>query len=45
MNEIISIVIAGLIVFSVGLPLIVTYSKWKKQMKDAEAEGTEDHVE
>lgn len=39
MNDVILIVIAGLIVFSVGLPLVVTYSKWKKEMQNEEING------
>lgn len=38
MNEILKILIAGAIVLVVGYPLVTTYSKWKKAMKDAEAE-------
>jgi hypothetical protein len=36
MNDVILIVIAGLIVFAVGLPFVVAYSKWKKKMQNEE---------
>lgn len=36
MNDAILIVIAGLIVFAVGLPFVTAYSKWKKEMKEKE---------
>lgn len=43
MNDVTLIVIAGLIVFAVGLPFVTAYSKWKKEMKKAgkgnESEG------
>ena len=39
MNDAILIVIAGLIVFAVGLPFVTAYSKWKKEMKNGEING------
>ena len=41
MNDVILILLAGFIVFSVGLPLVVAYSKWKKEMREAEEEEKE----
>lgn len=38
MNDLILILIAALIVISVGLPFVNAYSKWKKVMNDVEAE-------
>jgi hypothetical protein len=40
-GDIILIVLAGLIVASVGLPFVKAYSKWKKEM-EAEEGGRED---
>lgn len=37
MNDVTLILLAGLIVFSIGLPLVVAYSKWKKEMQNEEA--------
>ena len=39
MNELILIAIAMIIVAGIGCPFAAAYRKWKKVMKDTEAEG------
>lgn len=37
MKDVILILIAGLIVISIGCPFVEAFSRWKKEMKEAEA--------
>jgi hypothetical protein len=34
MSETLKIIIAGVIVFVVGLPIVIIYDKWKKEERD-----------
>lgn len=41
MLEILYILLAGVIVFAVGLPVVTTYDKWKKEMKNEQTDENE----
>ena len=49
MKEIILVLIAGIIMLGVGIPAVISYEKWKKVLKDADAEmngaGGEENVQ
>lgn len=39
MPEILKAIIAGLIVLAVGIPSVIVFSKWKKEMDDEKQEN------
>lgn len=39
MPEILKAIIAGLIVLAIGIPSVIVFSKWKKEMDDEKQEN------
>ena len=36
MSETLQIIIAGLVILAVGIPCVIKFDKWKKEMEDAD---------